>query len=111
MYLHFEAPDECGHRGEPENKVRAIEEIDRRSLKLCLDYLENCGDDYRILIMPDHPTPLETKTHSSLEVPYLIYDSTKAQQGVKSFTEEAARKTGIFVSHGPDIMAKLLQKL
>lgn len=111
VYLHFEAPDECGHRGECENKIKAIEEIDRRSLKIMLHYLENCGEDYRILIMPDHPTPLETKTHSSAPVPYLIYDSADKKQGVESFTEAAAESTGNFVAHGPDIMEKLLKKM
>lgn len=108
VYLHFEAPDECGHRGEAENKVKAIEYIDRRSLKIMLDYLENCGDDYRILIMPDHPTPLDTMTHSAEPVPYMIYDSRKAESGVVKFDEKNARLTGNFVEHGPDIMKKLL---
>ncbi len=108
VYLHFEAPDECGHRGEAENKVKAIEYIDSRALKLCLEYLNSCGDDYRILVMPDHPTPLDIKTHSSNPVPYLIFDSRVKKQGVCSFTEELALKTGRLVSHGPDIMAKLL---
>lgn len=110
VYLHFEAPDECGHRGEAENKIKAIELIDSRSLKLMLEYLENCGEDYRILIMPDHPTPLDTKTHSSEPVPYLIYDSSAPQKGAEKFTEKAALNSGIFVEHGPDIMNKLLQK-
>ncbi len=110
VYLHFEAPDECGHRGECENKVKAIELIDERSLKLMLRYLDSTGDNYRILIMPDHPTPLETMTHSSIPVPYMIYDSQKPQKGVESFTEAAAEATGIFVSHGPEIMDKLLEK-
>lgn len=109
VYLHFEAPDECGHRGECENKVKAIELIDSRSLKLMLEYLNSCGDDYRILIMPDHPTPLETMTHSNKPVPYLIYDSRKALEGVESFTEQNAEATKNFVAHGPDIMAKLLE--
>ncbi len=111
VYLHFEAPDECGHRGECENKIKAIEEIDRRSLKIMLEYLENCGEDYRILIMPDHPTPLETKTHSSAAVPYLIYDSSDKKSGVESFTEQSAQNTGNYVAHGPDIMEKLLKKM
>lgn len=110
VYLHFEAPDECGHRGEAENKVKAIEMIDSRSLKIMLDYLNNCGEDYRILIMPDHPTPLETMTHSSKPVPFMIYDSSKPQKGVKSFTEAAAESTGNFVEHGYKIMNKLLEK-
>ena len=110
VYLHFEAPDECGHRGEAENKVKAIELIDSRSLKLMLNYLDNCGDDYRILIMPDHPTPLETMTHSSAPVPYMIYDSRKTLNGAESFNERACGLSGIFVSHGPEIMDKLLEK-
>ncbi len=109
VYLHFEAPDECGHRGECENKVRAIEYIDNRALSLMLEYLEGCGDDYRILIMPDHPTPLDIKTHSADPVPYLIYDSRKALGGVESFNEKSAEGTGIFVEHGPDIMNRLLE--
>lgn len=110
VYLHFEAPDECGHRCEPQNKVKAIELIDSKSLKIMLQYFENCGDDYRILIMPDHPTPLDTMTHSSEPVPYLIFDSRQDKNGVESFTENMAKSTGIFVSHGPDIMRKLLEK-
>ena len=110
VYLHFEAPDECGHRGEAENKVKSIEYIDHRALRPMLDYLESCGDDYRILVMPDHPTPLETKTHSSEPVPYLLYDSRKKQNGVSVFTEATAAQTGLFVEHGPDIMKKLLEK-
>ena len=110
VYLHFEAPDECGHRGEPENKVKAIELIESRAFKTVYEYLENCGDDFRILIMPDHPTPLNIKTHSSEPVPYLLYDSRKKLGGVESFTEKNAAATGIFVEHGPDIMNKLLQK-
>ncbi len=110
VYLHFEAPDECGHRGEAENKIKAIELIENRALKIMLDYLENCGEDYRILIMPDHPTPLNTMTHSAEPVPYLIFDSRKKLEGVNSFTENNAKSTGIFVKHGPKIMEKLLEK-
>lgn len=110
VYLHFEAPDECGHRGEPENKVRAVEYIDRRALKPMLEYLEGSGDDFRILIMPDHPTPLDTMTHSAEPVPYIIYDSRVKKNGIPSFTEKNAASAGIFVEHGPDIMKKLLEK-
>lgn len=110
VYLHFEAPDECGHRGEAQNKVKAIEMIDSRVLTKMLEYLNGCGDDYRILIMPDHPTPLETMTHSSAPVPFLIYDSRKKENGVSSFTEKNAAETGEFVEHGPDIMNMLLEK-
>ncbi len=107
VYLHFEAPDECGHRGEAENKVKAIEIIDQKVVGEMKKFLDTKGD-YRILIMPDHPTPLNTKTHSRTPVPYLIYDSREASEGVKCFTENTARATGIFVEHGPDIMKKLI---
>lgn len=106
VYLHFEAPDECGHRGEAENKVKAIEIIDQKVVGEMVRYFGD--DDYRILIMPDHPTPLNTKTHSAKPVPYLIYDSTKKQNGVATFTEATAERTGMFVEHGPDIMKKLI---
>ncbi len=108
-YVHIEAPDECGHRGEAENKVKAIEEIDRQVLAPLLDYLKAHGD-YRILVMPDHPTPLCTRTHSSDPVPYLLFDSRKTVSGVDTFSEATAAKTGNFVPHGPSIMDRLLEK-
>lgn len=110
VYLHFEAPDECGHRGEAQNKVKAIGEIDRRALAPMLDYLDTCGDDYRILVMPDHPTPLATMTHSPEPVPFMIYDSRGSDAGVDCLTEANAAKTGLFIDHGPDVMDMLLEK-
>ena len=110
VYMHFEAPDECGHRAEPQNKVKAIEYIDKRAFSLILDYLNGCGEDYRILVMPDHPTPIATKTHSSEPVPFMIYDSRKAISGVDTLTESTAAATGVFIEHGPDMMKILLQK-
>ncbi len=110
VYVHIEAPDECGHRGEAENKVKAIEIIEERALNPLLSYLENCGEDFRILIMPDHPTPLDTKTHSSAPVPFMIYDNAKAESGVEVFTEKTAEATGIFIEHGPSVLDKLLEK-
>lgn len=110
VYMHFEAPDECGHRGEAENKVKAIELIDSLAVKPMLEYLESCNEDYRVLVMPDHPTPLETKTHSREPVPFLIYDSRLDKPGVSSFTEDNAAQTGIFIEHGPDIMSIFLEK-
>ena len=110
VYIHVEAPDECGHRCEPENKVKAIGIIDELVLGRVKAYLDESGEDYRILICPDHPTPLLTKTHSSDPVPYLIYDSRKAVDGVSVFTEKTAESTGIFIEHGPSIMDRLLEK-
>lgn len=109
VYVHVEAPDECGHRGEAENKVKAIELIDQRILSTLIDELEKYGE-YRILIMPDHPTPLITMTHARDPVPFLIYDNKKPTNGVDCFTEENAALTGVYYDHGPDIMKVLLEK-
>lgn len=109
VYVHVEAPDECGHRGEAENKVKAIEEIDRQVLAPLVEYLKG-KDDFRILVMPDHPTPLATKTHCSDPVPFMLYDSRKALGGVETFTEDTAAKTGVMIEHGPSVMARLLEK-
>ncbi len=110
VYVHLEAPDECGHRGEAENKNKAIELIDNLVVAPLVEYLDASGDDYRILIMPDHPTPLDTKTHSSTPVPFMIFDSKNAMAGVPTLTEETAAATGLFIEHGPSIMSRLLGK-
>lgn len=107
VYVHIEAPDECGHRGEAENKVKAIELIDELVLGPILERFG--GEDLRVLIMPDHPTPLEIKTHSSDPVPYLLYDSKNAKKGAATFTEETAAASGIFEEFGPNMMKKLLE--
>lgn len=109
VYIHVEAPDECGHRGETENKVKAIEEIDRQILGPMLENLDTYGN-YRVLILPDHPTPLEIKTHSSEPVPYLLYEKQTVLGKADTFTEASATAGGVFIPHGPDIMARLLGK-
>lgn len=109
-YVHLEAPDECGHRNEPENKVKAIEMIDSRVLPIVLDGLREIGDDYKIMILPDHPTPIVTQTHASDPVPYLIYHKANEKQGVESINEESAKNTGVFLENGPDIMRKFLEE-
>ena len=109
VYVHFEAPDECGHRNEPENKVRSIELIDERVLPIIIKGLEDTGEDYKIMILPDHPTPIVTRTHASDPVPYMIYQKSREKDsGVFSINEESAAATGNFVDFGPDMMLKLL---
>lgn len=103
VYLHFEAPDECGHRNEPENKVRAIELIDERVLPIILKALEKY-DDYKIMILPDHPTPIVTMTHARDPVPFMIYHKNGAAEGVASINEETAKATGVFVEKGCELM-------
>ena len=109
VYIHVEAPDECGHRGEVQNKVRAIEEIDRQILTPLLEELKAFGE-YSLLIMPDHPTPLCTRTHSADAVPFLLYRSNEAvESGVSCFTEQTAKNTGVSVKEASDLMFQLLK--
>ena len=109
VYVHIEAPDECGHRGEIDNKVKAIELIDQKILGPMLQVIKTYGD-YRILIMPDHPTPIAIKTHCSDPVPYLLFDSSSKKNGVQCFCEKAAEATGTYVDFGPAMMGKLLEQ-
>ena len=90
VYIHVEAPDECGHRGEIQNKVRAIEEIDNKILAPLLEKLKGL-DDFTILIMPDHPTPLSTMTHASDPVPNLLYRSNKPVKSAGIFSEKCCK--------------------
>lgn len=105
VYLHFEGPDECGHRGEPENKVKAIELIDEKVLVPLIDKLNSTGEDYKIMILPDHPTPIVTGTHAGDPVPFLIYEKEReVESGVTSIDEETAKTTGVFVEKGYELM-------
>lgn len=111
VYIHLEAPDECGHRNEPDNKVKAIEMIDSRVLPIVLDGLLDIGEDYKIMVLPDHPTPIVTQTHASDPVPYVIYHKNGEKQGVPTVNEETAKATGVFLEKGPDIMKKFLEEV
>lgn len=104
VYIHIEAPDECGHRNEPENKVKAIEMIDERVLAKVLPELDKY-DDYKVMVLPDHPTPIVTMTHAGDAVPYLIYQKSKAtDNGIECFTENTAKEAGNYVEVGYTLM-------
>ena len=116
VYLHVEAPDECGHRHETENKVRAIEYLDSRILSKVLDYFKESKEDYKIMVLPDHPTPLSIMTHTHDPVPYMIYDSrTKTcahdtHNTSAVYTEQYASETGIFEQNGYKLIEHFLEK-
>lgn len=110
VYVHVEAPDECGHRGEAENKVKAIELIDEKILTPVVEFLKGY-DDFAVLVCPDHPTPLNIMTHSSNPVPYLIYDSkNEVESNVSSFNEDTAKATGNYIEKGYTMMDYFISK-
>lgn len=105
VYVHMEAPDECGHHGDTEHKIFSIEQIDKLVVEPIVKALKDCGEDFAVLICPDHPTPLSIMTHCSDPVPYLIYRSNqKIDSGATAYDEEQATKTGIFVENGVTLM-------
>jgi len=105
VFVHMEAPDECGHRHEIDNKVKSIELIDEKVVKYVVDELKSEGIDFRMLILPDHPTPLALRTHTRDAVPYMIYDSTnEVNNKSDSFTEESASLSGIVIKDGYKLM-------
>ncbi|MBQ9121187.1 MAG: cofactor-independent phosphoglycerate mutase [Clostridia bacterium] len=110
VYVHVEAPDECGHRGETENKVRSIEYIDQRILLPVLNELRATGEDFKVLVLPDHPTPIAIRTHSSDPVPFFLYDSTVEAVGVSKFTEDECEKTGLYIADGSTLLDRMIVK-
>ncbi|TCL62964.1 phosphoglycerate mutase [Hydrogenispora ethanolica] len=110
VYLHVEAPDEAGHRGEVENKVKAIEKIDGEILGPILERLPELTPDYKIMLLPDHPTPLSLKTHVADPVPFVIYQSTQTSPGHSTacFTEKSAAVTGLFIEEGFRLMDRFI---
>lgn len=110
VYVHVEAPDECGHRAEAENKIKAIELIDEKILGPVVEFLKGF-DDFAVLICPDHPTPLKIQTHSNKSVPYVIYDSkNEKESGVSTVNEETAEATGNYIEKGYTMMGYFLSK-
>ena len=108
VYIHVEAPDEMGHQGELEHKIQAIEYIDQKIVAAVKAGLDAAGEDYRILVLPDHPTPIRCRTHTSDPVPYVLYDSTKTFDQGCAFTEAGAKESGIYVEKGYQLIQKLI---
>ncbi len=108
VYVHVEAPDECGHTADVSNKVKSIEDIDAKILSPIMEYLKSTGEDYKILVMPDHPTPCAIRTHSHENVPFAIFDSRKVlNQGIDRFTEDNALKVGFYIPDGHNLLEEL----
>lgn len=110
VYVHVEAPDEMGHQGSITNKIKAIEYLDQRVIKLILEEMNKAGVEYRMLIMPDHPTPIRCRTHTSDPVPYLLYDSQREEEHDWSYNEEEAKLSGNTVLKGYTVINKLFSR-
>ena len=109
-YIHVEAPDEMGHQGSVERKVQAIEYLDERIIRYVKEAMDASGEDYRMLILPDHPTPIEVRTHTSEPVPYLLYDSTNKQAKDWQYSEKCAADGGICHPQGHQLIDYLFSK-
>jgi 2,3-bisphosphoglycerate-independent phosphoglycerate mutase len=108
-YIHIEAPDEMGHQGKVQEKIEAIEKIDKYILKRVYDALKMSGEDFKIMVLPDHPTPICKRTHTSDAVPYMIYDSTKEERGLDTYNEITATIAGHRFKKGHRLMAYFLK--
>ncbi|MCR5693596.1 MAG: cofactor-independent phosphoglycerate mutase [Clostridia bacterium] len=111
VYIHMEGPDECGHRHEVKEKVLSIEYIDRRVVGPLCEMLKDAGEDFRMLVLPDHPTPLVLRTHTHDAVPYIIYDSrTKYPMNPgASYDERFAKATGVYIPEGHTLMERFIK--
>lgn len=109
VYIHVEAPDEMGHQGSAEKKVQAIEYLDNRVIRPVAEAMDASGEDYRLLILPDHPTPVRVRTHTADSVPYLLYDSRKDRQSTRFYNEREA-ETGPFVKEGCELINYLFSE-
>ena len=109
-YIHLEAPDEMAHQGLPREKVRSIEYLDSRIIAPVRRSLEAAGEDYRMLLLPDHPNLLRLRTHTADPVPYVLYDSTRERKSLARYTEAEAAATGNLVPMGHMLMERLIAK-
>ncbi len=112
VYIHVEAPDECGHEGDVKGKIQAIENIDEKLLSPLLNSLKNMGEQYKILITPDHATPCELRTHTAKAVPFILYDSdTTKQTSALKYSEKTASSTSKFIPKGHDLIKLMFANL
>ena len=110
VYIHVEAPDEMGHQGLIHEKVQSIEYLDQRLIVLVKKAMDDSGEDYRMLILPDHPTPIRVRTHTGSPVPFLLYDSTHPEKKKAKYSEAEAAATEDFEPNGYQLIDRLIQK-
>ena len=110
VYVHVEAPDEMGHQGSVERKVQAIENLDQRVIRPLVQGLNDADCDFRLLVLPDHPTPICIRTHTGDSVPYMLYDSTSPQSHSWAYNEREGAASGIYVPEGHHLIDKLFEK-
>ncbi len=110
VYVHIEAADECGHHGQVKEKVYSIEQIDAQVIGPVLAYLEGCGEDYTILVLPDHPTPIKTRTHSAEPVPFALYQNGDHAGRSLRFTESDAKTTGLYEDAGHRLIERMQKR-
>ena len=109
-YIHVEAPDEMGHQGSIENKIKAIENLDAQVVSTVKAAMDASGEPYRLLLLPDHPTPIRCRTHTADPVPYILYDSTRQHKAIARYTERDAAATKIYEPNGYRLIDRLFEK-
>ena len=109
VYVHVEAPDEMGHQGLVKEKIQSISDLDHRLIAVVKEAMDASGEDYRMLILPDHPTPIRVRTHTGDPVPYLLYDSTRQEKKLAVFSEAEARAAGVYQPDGYKLIDELLK--
>ena len=109
VYVHVEAPDEMAHQGLTKEKILSIEYLDSRIVAPICAAMEKAGEDYRMLILPDHPNPIRYRTHTGDPVPYLLYDSTAERRAIARYNEKEAAATGNFEPQGHKLLDRLLK--
>ena len=111
VYIHVEAADESGHRNELDNKVKSIERIDEKIMRPVMDYLKSCGEDYKVMVLPDHPTPLALRTHTSDPVPFALYDSRCPQYSAITYSEDNAKNSSLYIEDGFTLMDRFIHSI
>lgn len=109
-YIHVEAPDEMGHQGSFTKKVKSIECLDSIVIKTVIDRFKAAGEDLRMLVLPDHPTPISLRTHTTDSIPYLLYDSTELKDSKLTYCEKDALASRIHVDEGHTLIDHLFEK-